>query len=140
MKKLLVLGALLIAVVGLAALWQSRSGTSEPGKEPGFREFVKDPELFNELSAAYDKADAVAQDAESWSAEQIRREVESYVFSSESTRELWSARRALQSLSPRTNYALLSILNDESLREKLSQLRKADFCLLYTSPSPRDRG
>ncbi len=102
---------LVILVVGLAIRQFMRTGAGQTQKQPGFREFVKNPEHWHDMIAEHQKVDATAEQAESWNAEEIRSNVVRYVSASETPRELWGLGRALKSLSPRTNDALLSILS-----------------------------
>ncbi|TWU40191.1 hypothetical protein Q31b_35360 [Novipirellula aureliae] len=134
MAKFLIVVIILFAF-GLAIRHFARTRAGQTEKSPGFREFVKNPELWNDMIAGHEETDATAELANSWSVEEIRSNVERYVFAPESPRELWELGRVLRSLSPRTNDALMSILADESKQGQLAKLQQGD--LLEEAPVMR---
>ena len=135
MTKLVILGVVILVVIGIGLLRFTRGKTDSAQSEPGFREFVKDPDLWNEMIAESEEAGIAAQDAAAWDSEQLAQQVERYVFASETKRELWALGRQLKELSPKTNESLLGILKDKSNAAQLEKLRPGD--LLEEAPVMR---
>lgn len=126
MAKFLIVVIILLAF-GLVVRQFTRNRSGQAEKEPGFREFVKNPELWNDMIAGHGDIDAIMEEAKSWNAEEIRSNVERYVFAPESPRELWELGQILKSLSPQTNDVLISILEDESKQGQLAKLQQGDL-------------
>ncbi|MEO1530065.1 MAG: DUF4375 domain-containing protein [Planctomycetota bacterium] len=97
------LGALLLVGVAVIA---SRIKKQAKG-EPGFREFVKNPELFEEYITDGDGESFDESEVASWDDEQIHQQVTRFVSGDDDSYEL---SEALESLIPKTHDALLSIL------------------------------
>ncbi|GAB5405033.1 MAG: hypothetical protein Aurels2KO_32640 [Aureliella sp.] len=127
MKKFIVTAVVILAVAGVAIFLLFREREQPAQTEPGFREFVKDPGLWNEMNEANEEAAAAAAAAAQWDDDQLAKEVERYVFSPKTSRDLWSIGRQLGELSPKTNDALLYILRDKANEAKLAELRPGDW-------------
>ena len=130
MTKFVIIGLVIFAATSIAVFQILRSWTNQTEKEPGFREFVKEPSLLNDMIATSQDAGVSAEVAASWGSDQIKKQIERYVFKSESTWErweLWELRKRLRELYPRTNEALLALLRDESRQGKLLELRQGDY-------------
>ncbi|PAY19142.1 hypothetical protein CKO51_12300 [Rhodopirellula sp. SM50] len=127
MAKFVIIGVVILVAASIGIFQYLHVRTNRAQKEPGFREFVKDPNQWNEMIAESEDTGVFVEDAESWDSDQITQQIKRYVFGSETTRELWALGRQLKELSPRTNDALLAILKDESLNEKLSALQQGDL-------------
>lgn len=96
--------------------WPRNSSVHEDWRRPnakaaGVQRVREESRTLERQIAEHAEVDATAQQAESWNGEEIRSNVVRYVSASETPRELWGLGRALKSLSPRTNDALLSILS-----------------------------
>ncbi|MCA9140873.1 MAG: DUF4375 domain-containing protein [Planctomycetales bacterium] len=127
MTKIVIICVVVLAIAGIALLQFLRAERDSAQSEPGFREFVKDPQLWNEMLDANAGASQLASEAESWGEDQLAEEVERYVFSPKTKRDLWAIGRQLGEMSPKTNDALLNILRDQTNETRLAQLRPGDF-------------
>lgn len=86
----------------------------EPGAPPGFRDYVKNPELWHELEA--EQAEEPDLDAaKEWDDQKIEAAVRNYVLAKGTQKD----RYVLDSLGPKTTPALLKVLGDKSLHSKL---------------------
>lgn len=143
--KFVIVAVLTVAVAAIVCLAHGRASRIQ--SEPGFRDFVKEPDLWNEIIHAREEADLAAEQATLGDAEDLAKQIERYVFGSETRGELWALGRRLKELSPKTNEALLRILKDESNKPKLVELRKGMFleeapvmrvCELFDGNMPSD--
>lgn len=135
MAKFVIIGVVVLGIAGVALFQFIRGQANSDQSEPGFREFVKDPALWDEMIDASEKSSIAAEKANSWGSDQLAKQVEQYVFSPETKRELWALGRQLRELSPKTNDVLIGILNDKSNAERLLELRPGD--LLEEAPVTR---
>jgi hypothetical protein len=135
MTKFVIIAVVVLAVAGFVLVQLFRDRKEPPQAESGFREFVKNLDLWNEMLEANEDADSAAAEAAEWNEDQLAKEVERYVFSSKKKRDLWSIGRQLGELSPKTNDALLNILKDKANEAKLAELRPGD--LLEDAPVMR---
>jgi hypothetical protein len=87
-------------------------------KEPGFRDYVKNPQLWNELVEAEHDLEQTADRAKSWNDEQLGTAIRRFVFDPKEAR---ANGRVLHALGSRTHPALLQILRDQSLRSRLPE-------------------
>jgi len=127
MTKLVIISIFVLAVAGIAAFIVVRGRTSQAQSNPGFREFVKNPDLWNDMIALSEEEQALADESDSWDGDQIVEAVERFIFGAESKWDMSLLGRQLRELSPRTHEALLDILRDKSREAKLLELRPADF-------------
>jgi hypothetical protein len=92
---------------------------TEKPVNPGFRDFVKNPELWHaQAEKAEDETAAVAA-AKAWSDEQVAAVAWRYVFEPTTDREVRRDHRILRSFGTRTHPVLLGYLRDASLRDRL---------------------
>jgi hypothetical protein len=119
---------LLVAAFGVAIMRRSgqrdeatvRDGvTVAPPKEPGFREFVKDPQLWQKLVEQHDDVNRETAVAKGWNDEQVARAVRRFVLVAKSSRDAAGTLKVLQGLGQRTHPELLRILRDPGLRSRL---------------------
>ena len=85
----------------------------------GFKEMVKHPELWGEMSEAHREVDRQIEAAKHWTDDQVAGEVETYLFNTKTKREAWGKARALEGLGERVYAPVLGILSAESRREQL---------------------
>jgi HEAT repeat protein len=86
----------------------------------GFKELVKHPELRAEMDGEEQAVQRVAHAAQSWSAAQIARAVKHFVFEVKTSQEGWREKTLLDSLGARVHPAIIAILQDASVRAKLT--------------------
>ena len=135
MTKPYIVGAILVAAAVIALVQLIRSRTNRVQPEPGFRDFVKNPDLWQEMIAANQETNGLVHDASSWDSEQVASQVKRYVFATDTRRQLWGLGLQLRELSPKTNEVLLRILNDKALAGRLAVLQQGD--LLEDAPVMR---
>ena len=87
--------------------------------QPGFGDYVKQPQLWEEVEEAHSDVERAADVAKTWSADQVANAVRSFVLDTKSSEDPRSDAVILRSLGNRTHPALLQILRDPSLRSKL---------------------
>lgn len=124
----------------------SQDATANPQKEPGFREFVKDPQLWNDLVEEREDVDRKLEEAaKKFSDSEVADAVRWFVLEVKSSRDAWGNLRALRLLGTKTYPELLRLLGDPALRERLAKptgenlLPEAPFnriCLLLDDPPP----
>lgn len=81
MPKFFIIAVVVLAVAGFALVQLLRNRIEPAQTESGFRDFIKDPDLWNEMSKANEDASIGAADAAEWNEDQLAKEVEHYVFS-----------------------------------------------------------
>lgn len=108
-----VLLSFVAVVVSRRFLWQS------PAEEPGFREFVKNLELWDEVRARFNRAGAIADEAERWSDEKVAETTRSLVLRATAASDAWEESAALSRLGTRTHATVLKLLADPDLRAQL---------------------
>jgi HEAT repeat protein len=87
--------------------------------EPGFRDFVKNPQLWNDLVGAERKVDEAVDAARAWNDQELGTAVRRFVFDATNSGEERANGRVLHALGPRTHPVLLQILRDPSLHARL---------------------
>lgn len=109
---------LLVAVVAVLAVFIIQR-TSARGSW-GFKELVKNPDLWDEMSEGQHEVEKETQAAQNWSVEQVVRAIRHFVFDVKTGRDAWGERRVLDSLGARAHPAIIGILRDASVRPKLT--------------------
>ncbi|MFN3160794.1 MAG: DUF4375 domain-containing protein [Rubinisphaera brasiliensis] len=127
MTHVVILAVVFLAAASIMLFQFFRERRESAQFEPGYREFVKDPSLWDEMINAHEEAAATVADTSRWDEAQIAEEVERYVFSPETKSDLWVLERQLIALSPKTNEALLGILSDNANEARLKQLLPSDL-------------
>lgn len=103
-------------------------------ESPGFREVVRNPELFAAFESQFEQAKQAELEAQQWSQAQVDAVVRSFVFV-EQPQASWLVGRILRSLGSRTHAELLRILGDPAKHASLIKERAGD--LGPTSPFRR---
>jgi hypothetical protein len=143
--KALLIVALLAVVAGIVFLSQrqneSTSKLTQPnspdpqaeviGKErkpePGFLDYVKDPQLRHDLENAERNVDSAILAARSWTDDQVASAVSHFVFEVKTSREAKAELRVLRSLAESTHPTLMTLLRDSNLRNRLVTSTGEDF-------------
>jgi len=116
-----------------------------PPKEPGFRDIVKNPELWREMIDEQQDVEREVEVARGWSDERVARAVQWYVFEVKDSHRAWGNLTVLQSLGTRTRSEVLRILSDPTLRARLGTPTKTDglpeapfnrLCKVLVGPAP----
>ena len=131
-----------VVAVGVIVAWSLSLRGPAPGpeaspKEPGFRDVVKNPELWREMVAAGEDVEREAEAARRWSDEQVARAVRWYVMDVKNSRHAWDKLTVLQKLGARTRTEALRILGDPALRARLLEATKEDEHSLPEAPFNR---
>jgi HEAT repeat protein len=92
-----------------------------------FRDLVKNPELWKEMSRGREKADQLIEDSKEWSDAQIADEVEHFLFDVSTARDDWAKGKALEQLASRVHPHVLRFLQDASLRAKVVKATGEDL-------------
>ncbi len=87
--------------------------------EWGFKDIVKDPGYLDRATRAQEKVDAAAQAAKNWNDEKVASLTRHFVLEAPSSREAWRDARILRELGVRTHPAVLGLLRDASLYDRL---------------------
>lgn len=100
----------------------------------GFREFVKQPELFDEYVAEMEGEELAENEFASWGEDEISEQINRYVSGADDSRGL---RSALQSLTPKTHAPLIGILNKGRVkRKRLDAAAIERLCELFDGTIP----
>ena len=104
--------SLVIALVLVFLMFRHRS-------EPGFRNVVKNPELWREMSEAHQDIDREIEAAKHWTDDRISAEVEAYLFRTKTRRDALGKARALEGLGGRVYAPVIKILGEKSRHMQL---------------------
>lgn len=85
----------------------------------GFRDILKNPDYWDNVSGAFQEADAAAEAAKSWDDEKVAAMVWQFLFEVSSSHEAWYETRIMRALGQRTHSNTLDILEDQSLYRRL---------------------
>jgi hypothetical protein len=125
--------------LAIAAWYRQNQG------EPGFKELVKNPELWEEMDEGERETEAAIQESKSWSEARIAAEVRRFIFEGAVDRDVWLEKRVLAELEPSTHAAVVEILMEKELHGKLltpvgkDALKKSPFeraCDLFGETAP----
>ncbi|HZJ14497.1 MAG TPA: DUF4375 domain-containing protein [Chthoniobacteraceae bacterium] len=86
----------------------------------GFKELVKNPALWDEMSEAQREIDRDTEAAQHWDDNQVAQVVRHFAFDVKTSQDAWGEKRILESLGARTHPAIISIFRDASVRSKLA--------------------
>ena len=107
-----------VAVVGVLAGFLIHRSLSS--RSWGFKGLVKNPDLWNKMSNNRSEVEKQTQAAQDWSSPQIADAVRHFVFDVKSGRDAWGEKRILISLEARVHPAIIAVLQDASVRPKLT--------------------
>lgn len=99
---------------------------SQSPRALGFRDVVKNPQLWQQLVNEDQDIEREAEAAQGWSDERVARAVRWYVFEVKSSDNAWGNYKVLQRLGSRTHPEVLRILRDPALRAQLIKPTKTD--------------
>jgi HEAT repeat protein len=88
-------------------------------RQPGFRDVLKNPQLWNELVDQYKDVDDAIKVAKSWNNEELATAVRAFVFDVPNSRDAWAPAKVLHELGNRTHADLILVLRDSTMRQKL---------------------
>jgi HEAT repeat protein len=108
-----------------------------PQEEAGFRDVVKNPELWRQMINEQQDVEREAEAARGWSDERVAEAVRWYVLELKSSRRAWDKLTVLQKLAARTRPEALRILRDSSLRPRLVEATREDEHSLPEAPFNR---
>jgi HEAT repeat protein len=86
----------------------------------GFLDLVKNPHLWNEMSDGQEEVEKDIRAAQTWNTGKVTRAVRHFIFDVETGSDAWGERKVLDSLKLKVHPALLEILQDSSVRSKLT--------------------
>ena len=106
-----------LALVGLVAVAVYKARRARPG---GFKDVLKNPQEYLEAlgSAEQDHQRALAE-ANAWTDQQLAARVRHFVLEVRSSREADAEKRLLVALGSRSHTAVIALLGDTTLRERL---------------------
>ncbi|NRA26186.1 MAG: DUF4375 domain-containing protein [Opitutales bacterium] len=85
----------------------------------GFKDVVKNPDYWDAASQARREADEAAEAAKNWSGERVASAARHFVLEVSTSREAWGEAQILRELGQRTHPAILKLLGDEDLYDRL---------------------
>lgn len=106
--------AAVVATIVLVFLRRSDEGSW------GFKEVVKNPELWEEMEKARERQDRAVEAAKTWTEERITKAVKHFVFEVESSAKASGEQKILLSLGEKTHAAIFQILSEDSVRKELT--------------------
>lgn len=111
-----VLGLALIALILTVVFIMAKN---RRGSYPGFKEVVKNPEYFDDISQARAEVDSVAKAAKNWDDSKVASLTKQFVLEAASSRDAWDQAQILNELGERTHPTVLGLLRDPSLYSRL---------------------
>lgn len=107
-------------VFGLLMKWRARS-------KWGFKDVVKNPAYWDDVTKARHEADVAAQAAMLWSDDRVSAATTHFLFDVTSSRQAGDDLHILRHLGVRTHPTLLRILKDQTLYQKLTKPTGVDL-------------
>jgi len=93
----------------------------------GFKDVVKNPEYWKEVSRANAEVDDAVQESKTWSDPQVASVVTDFILEQKSSRDAWGEAKILRELGERTQPTVLELLGTPSLYGRLVKPTGADL-------------